>query len=164
MPSLTTSYTITEPHPTVPQNSYTHSGRGGLGNFFRAPATTSPSGVPTPLEPAPTSTSTSTSTSPTSSARPRAFYSGRGGAGNAHAAAERPVLSFDEEFARAETRDRAPVSYVGRGGAGNFYASAAKTAGDDGSSISRVSSAASTAGSGSSARSGFWGRVLSRTH
>lgn len=159
MPSLTTSYTITEPHPTVPQNSYTHSGRGGLGNFFRAPVTTSPSGVPTPLEQAPTSTSTS-------SARPRAFYSGRGGAGNAHSAAERPVLSFDEEFARAETRDRAPVSYVGRGGAGNFYASsAAKTAGDgDGSSITRVSSAASTAGSGSSARSGFWGRVLSRTH
>ena len=156
MTPITPSYTITEPHPTVPQNSYTHSGRGGLGNFFRAPATTSPSGVPTPL-------TTIASNSSSASARPRAFYSGRGGAGNAHAAAERPVLSFDEEFTRAETRDKsATVGYMGRGGAGNYSSSKKKT-GEDGSSMTRIDSA-STAGSGSSSRSGFLGRIFSHSN
>lgn len=156
-------YTITEPHPTVPQNSYTHSGRGGLGNFFRAPATTSPSGVPTPA-----------SSSGSSGSSSRRFYSGRGGAGNAHSTAERPVLSFDEEFTRAEVREKtATISHVGRGGAGNIFStgpfggsSAAKknsidsTA--DGEALGRRDSA-STSGSGRSL-SGFWGRVRSVGH
>lgn len=141
-------YTITEPHPTVAQNSYTHSGRGGLGNFFRAPATTSPSGVPTP--------STATTTSASSSRR---FYSGRGGAGNAHSTAERAALSFDEEFTRAEVREKtATMSHVGRGGAGNIFSS--KKTESDGESLGRRDSA-STSGS---SKSGFWGRVRSVGH
>ncbi len=143
-------YTITEPHPTVAQNSYTHSGRGGLGNFFRAPATTSPSGVPTP--------STTTSSTAASSRR---FYSGRGGAGNAHSTAERPVLSFDEEFTRAEVREKtATMSHVGRGGAGNIFSSTTKKHEADGESLGRRDSA-STSGS---SKSGFWERVRSVGH
>ncbi|AEO56974.1 hypothetical protein MYCTH_2314878 [Thermothelomyces thermophilus ATCC 42464] len=153
------AYTITEPHPTVPQNSYTHSGRGGLGNFFRAPATTSPSGVPTPA-----------TTSTTSSSSSRRFYSGRGGAGNAHAASERPVISFDEEYARAEVREKkaAGMSHVGRGGAGNIFFTS-PSADEDGATLGRRDSA-STQGSWRSSTStvsslaGFWGRVKSAGH
>ncbi|KAH6627047.1 hypothetical protein B0J18DRAFT_158319 [Chaetomium sp. MPI-SDFR-AT-0129] len=161
MPSY---YTLTEPHPTVAQNSYTHSGRGGLGNFFRAPATTAPSGVPTP--------STSTTAAST-----RRFYSGRGGAGNAHSAGVRPVLSFDEEFARAEVRENKKASggsaiHVGRGGAGNFIPSSysngkSQQAGDDydGETLARRGSAntdvSSQSTSSSRSLSGFWGRVRS---
>ncbi|KAG7289658.1 hypothetical protein NEMBOFW57_006033 [Staphylotrichum longicolle] len=150
-------YTITEPHPTVAQNSYTHSGRGGLGNFFRAPATTAPSGVPTPA-----SSTTASST--------RRFYSGRGGAGNAHATVERPVLSFDEEFTRAEVREKtATMSHVGRGGAGNIFSSFGggsssserKKSGDDGESLGRRDSASTE---GSTRSTGFWGRVRSVGH
>ncbi|KAL2196183.1 hypothetical protein P885DRAFT_78521 [Corynascus similis CBS 632.67] len=158
------TYTITEPHPTVPQNSYTHSGRGGLGNFFRAPATTSPSGVPTPA----TLTTTATNTSSNTSSN-RRFYSGRGGAGNAHrATADRPVLSFfDEEYARAESREKkSGISHVGRGGAGNIFSTSAsspsadKEKGDDGEELGRRASA-STTSSTSSSLAGFWGRVRS---
>ncbi|KAL2152589.1 hypothetical protein VTH82DRAFT_5773 [Thermothelomyces myriococcoides] len=161
------AYTITEPHPTVPQNSYTHSGRGGLGNFFRAPATTSPSGVPTPA-----TTSTTSSSSSSSSSR-RRFYSGRGGAGNAHAASERPVMSFDEEVARAEVREKknsGGVSHVGRGGAGNIIFNAASSADnnhdDDGAELGRRVSAGTegsrrSSASTSSSLSGFWDRVKS---
>ncbi|KAK4251753.1 hypothetical protein C7999DRAFT_27831 [Corynascus novoguineensis] len=160
------AYTITEPHPTVPQNSYTHSGRGGLGNFFRAPATTSPSGVPTPATLTTTASNTSSNTSST-----HRFYSGRGGAGNAHrAAADRPVLSFfDEEYARAESREKSGISHVGRGGAGNIFStsasspSAGKGEGDDGESLGRRASA-STMSSTSSSLAGFWGRMRSAGH
>ncbi|KXX80552.1 hypothetical protein MMYC01_202237 [Madurella mycetomatis] len=152
-------YTITEPHPTVPQNSYTHSGRGGAGNFFRAPATTSPAGVPTPAPIASTSSSSSSSR----------FYSGRGGAGNARSASERPVLSFDEEFVRAEARDRsAPAGYVGRGGAGNIVAGAAgdksvKKGGDGEKERRNSSGSVGGESQASSASSGsFWGRLVSR--
>jgi hypothetical protein len=158
MPSL---YTITEPHPTVPQDSYTHSGRGGLGNFFRAPLTTSPSGVPTH-----TTTTTKTSSTSTSST-PRRFYSGRGGAGNAHAApaaAHTPALSFDEEFALRESAllTTAAVGHVGRGGAGNVYSSSLSSKSVDGEALGRRDSA-STEGSARSSGSlaGFWGRVKS---
>jgi hypothetical protein len=155
MPSL---YTITEPHPTVPQDSYTHSGRGGLGNFFRAPLTTSPSGVPTHT----TSTSTTTKTS---NSTPRRFYSGRGGAGNAHAApaaAHTPALSFDEEFALRESALTTVVGHVGRGGAGNVYSSSSMKGDVDGEALGRRDSA-STEGSARSSGSlaGFWGRVKS---
>ncbi|KAK4152814.1 hypothetical protein C8A00DRAFT_34489 [Chaetomidium leptoderma] len=178
MPSL---YTITEPHPTVPQNSYTHSGRGGLGNFFRAPATTSPSGVPmavaaaaAPRTSSSTTSPTTTSSSSSSSSSTRRFYSGRGGAGNAHTASERPVLSFDEEFTRAEVREKtATLSHVGRGGAGNttsgsFFGggSSKKSNDDDGSSSLTRRDSASTEGSGRSSigGGGFWERVRSVGH
>lgn len=167
MPSSThnTHYTITEPHPTVPQNSYTHSGRGGAGNFFRAPRTTSPSGVPTPASNSATVAST------------RRFYSGRGGAGNAHAAGQpRPVLSFDEEFARAETRDSKSASgatvHYGRGGAGNIISASGKKATAAGADLegSETLSRYDSASSGGSARSwrstgsGIWGRITSARH
>jgi hypothetical protein len=74
------------------------------------------------------------------------------------------VLSFDEEFTRAETRDKsATVGYMGRGGAGNVYSSSKKKTGEDGSSMTRIDSA-STAGSGASSRSGFLGRIFSHSH
>jgi len=134
------SYTITEPHPTVVKNSYTHSGRGGAGNFFRAPATTPASGVPIPAA----------ATAPTTSTR---FYSGRGGAGNIHSAADRKVISFDEEFQRAEVREKAStMTHVGRGGAGNVFST--KLDSSAGSTTRRDSE--STTGS---TRSGFWHRL-----
>jgi len=131
------SYTITEPHPTVLKNTYTHSGRGGAGNFFRAPETTPAAGVPTRAP----------ATSPPSTAR---FYSGRGGAGNVHAPAERTALSFDEEFQRAEVREKATTVSVGRGGAGNVFSSVASA-----STGARRDSDSTTG----STRSGFWKRL-----
>ncbi|KAI3333248.1 hypothetical protein F4824DRAFT_472724 [Ustulina deusta] len=100
-------FTIAEPHPTVGQNTYTHSGRGGAGNYFRAPATTPSSGVPTNSMALPPSTSN--------------FHSGRGGAGNAHVSEKRPVMSFDEEFKLQSQIEQKRVGHVGRGGAGNIY-------------------------------------------
>jgi hypothetical protein len=112
-------YTITEPHPTVQANAYTHSGRGGLGNTFRAPTTVTPaSGIPTPL----TKVSSGSSATHTSTR----FYAGRGGAGNAYPASERPSMSLDDEFvyaSAAAAKSTGMGGYVGRGGAGNFYAS-----------------------------------------
>jgi hypothetical protein len=78
------------------------------------------------------------------------------------------VLSFDEEFTRAEVRDkRAMVGYAGRGGAGNIFSSAKKSAGsdsgdDDGETLARRDSA-STEGSARSGLSvsGLWARVRS---
>ncbi|KAI1336121.1 hypothetical protein F5Y15DRAFT_219501 [Xylariaceae sp. FL0016] len=132
--------TITEPHPTVRQNTYTHSGRGGAGNYFRAPATTPATGIPTTTEGQVMPASTTSR-----------FHSGRGGAGNAHQAAERPVLSFDEEYKRHSTIEQKPISHVGRGGAGNVYSSRKSS---DASSHHSVSSS-------SSSGSGFLGRVSS---
>ncbi|KAI1653913.1 hypothetical protein F4813DRAFT_393293 [Daldinia decipiens] len=139
MPDLT----IIEPHPTIPQNSYTHSGRGGAGNYFRAPNTTPSSGVATK----PTSVQHTTSR----------FYSGRGGAGNAHVAAAKPVLSFDEEFTHKSHIEQKPVGYVGRGGAGNVYDA-------NGSSTSRKGSDASSQHSSSSSGSlsNIWSRISHR--
>ncbi|KAL2255368.1 hypothetical protein VTK26DRAFT_3511 [Humicola hyalothermophila] len=162
------SYTVTEPHPTVPQNSYTHSGRGGAGNFFRAPATTSPQGVPTPAITSTTSSSSSTTTTSSSSTSTRRFYAGRGGAGNAvrspdAAAAANAGFLFDEEYARAEAREQSgSVGHVGRGGAGNIFRKGPR--GDaDGGSLARVETGSSSGSSSSDGASekigGFWGRV-----
>lgn len=143
------SYTISEPHPTVPQNSYMHSGRGGAGNIFRvSTATTSAAGIPTKA--------TDANTTSSSTAH---FYSGRGGAGNAHQASERVPMSFDVEYADAARHASASVGHVGRGGAGNVYSPAAGTAATPGASAARRNSA-STDGS---EKSGFWGR-LSGSH
>ncbi|KLU88832.1 hypothetical protein MAPG_07815 [Magnaporthiopsis poae ATCC 64411] len=136
------SYTINEPHPTVPQNSYVHSGRGGAGNIFRVSSATTPAaGIPTKAA--------STNTSSTSASH---FYSGRGGAGNAHQASERIPMSFDAEYADAARHASASSGYVGRGGAGNVYSPVA--AAPDASAARRNS--ASTDGS---EKSGFWGRL-----
>ncbi|ERT03033.1 uncharacterized protein SPSK_09876 [Sporothrix schenckii 1099-18] len=112
-------FTITEPHPTVQANAYTHSGRGGLGNTFRAPTTVTPAaGIPTPL----TKVSSGSSATHTSTR----FYAGRGGAGNAYPASKRPATSLDDEYiyaSAAAAKAQSTGGYVGRGGAGNFYSS-----------------------------------------
>lgn len=130
-------YTITEPHPTVAQSTWTHAGRGGAGNHFRAPPTTSPAGVPTPLQ----QTTSNSSVSST-----RRFYSGRGGAGNAHSQIDRPVMDFADEFSRADKRDQnvqlGSGYHVGRGGAGNFSGSSSKK-GRQGSTSSESSNSSS---------------------
>jgi len=153
---LKVTYTVTEPHPTVPQNSYTHAGRGGAGNFFRAPRTTPASGIPTPADLKPVTSNSSTS---------RRFYSGRGGAGNAHPIeVAQPSLSFDEEYNRAEAREqrvaRGMGYHVGRGGAGNIAKKNLEVEKEevDGGNIARVSTA-STADSLRSSLSGFGGFV-----
>jgi hypothetical protein len=157
------NYYITEPHPTVLQNTYTHAGRGGAGNLFRAPLTTPPTGVPTEVAKLAKIPSSGNSTR---------FYSGRGGAGNIHKAAERPTISFDEEYAMAETREKATLhGYVGRGGAGNFYNPTAAIPGlakkDRKHSVaSEASDRRDSVSSAGSTRSGFLARITSigRSH
>ncbi|KAI0893432.1 hypothetical protein F4806DRAFT_498947 [Annulohypoxylon nitens] len=138
------NFTITEPHPTIPKNSYAHSGRGGAGNYFRAPTTTPSTGVAT--RPTPVSTTSSR------------FHSGRGGAGNAHVSAEKPVMSFDEEFASKSHIEQKPVGYVGRGGAGNVYGASGPTL------TTRKGSDASSQHSSSStgSLSNIWSRISHR--
>ncbi|KAH6655819.1 hypothetical protein BKA67DRAFT_250258 [Truncatella angustata] len=138
------SFTVTEPHPTVPQGSYTRAGRGGAGNFFRAPATTPASGVPTIAKPLPPSSSR--------------FYSGRGGAGNAHAAKDRNAVSFDEQFKLQSHIEARPTGYVGRGGAGNHYSDSSATPAHR--KDSDAASHRSNSSSGS-VRSGFLRRLSS---
>ncbi|KAL8371686.1 hypothetical protein RB595_001474 [Gaeumannomyces hyphopodioides] len=143
------SYTINEPHPTVPQNSYAHSGRGGAGNTFRvSTATTPPAGIPTKAT-APTTTSSSSSSA-------TRFYSGRGGAGNAHQASERVAMSLDAEYADAARHASASKGYVGRGGAGNVFSPATAATPDAAATGSARRDSASTDGS---EKSGFWGRL-----
>ncbi|CAK7234915.1 hypothetical protein SCUCBS95973_009092 [Sporothrix curviconia] len=115
-------YTITEPHPTVRANAYTHSGRGGAGNTFRAPTSVTPAaGIPTPLTKISSTSSSGSSIHGSSSTR---FYAGRGGAGNAYPASERRSVSLDDEYVYASTVAKsASRGYVGRGGAGNFVSS-----------------------------------------
>ncbi|KAJ8112803.1 hypothetical protein ONZ43_g5311 [Nemania bipapillata] len=124
-------FTIAEPHPTVGQNTYMHSGRGGAGNYFRAPETTPANGVVTQPKVLPPTTSN--------------FYSGRGGAGNARVSATRPLMSFDEEFKLQSQMEEKRVGYVGRGGAGNIYdaAAPAPTKRKDSDSVSASSVASS---------------------
>jgi len=150
MPS--SSYRITEPHPSVPASRYLYSGRGGVGNISQV----DPKSVTT-------GTTASGPASRTSLPATRPYASGRGGAGNLHAhASERPMFSFDEELDRQRRmmEHQAPVYHMGRGGAGNF-----KT--ED--TISRRSSAGSEASSTSSTEQnangvrssmeGTWGRI-----
>lgn len=131
MPS--SSYRITEPHPSVPSSQYLYSGRGGAGNLAHVDPKSLTKG-----------TSASGPASRTSLPPTRSYASGRGGAGNLRAhAPERPMFSFDEELERQRRmmEHSAPVYHIGRGGAGNF--------GSEGSS-GRRSSAGSDASSASS--------------
>ncbi|KAJ2894032.1 hypothetical protein MKZ38_007974 [Zalerion maritima] len=141
MSSVNSAFTVSEPHPTVTKGAYIHSGRGGAGNYFRAPQTTPSSGVATRV-------------SSTTSAAPRRFYSGRGGAGNAHVATEAPTLDLNEEYLRIQHRDANDAGHVGRGGAGNFFKSSGSSA------KSQTSSRRSSNESDNSSRSsGFWARL-----
>ncbi|KAI0152825.1 hypothetical protein GGR57DRAFT_159179 [Xylariaceae sp. FL1272] len=135
-------FTVAEPHPTVRQNTYTHSGRGGAGNYFRAPATTPSTGVATGTKVLPPSTAS--------------FHSGRGGAGNAHVSATRPLMSFDDEYKRQSNLAAKRIGHVGRGGAGNIYDAAAPTLGSR-----KASDAASTSSTDSSRSGRFLERVSS---
>ncbi len=141
-------YTITEPHPTVRKDTYTHTGRGGAGNVYRVPATTTPAAAPVPRAQMP---------------RPaERFYSGRGGAGNAHPADVRPAPSFDDEYAYAAARETTSSGHVGRGGAGNVFGSksaSASTTSRKESLESAPRSSADDAASTRSTRATFWARV-----
>jgi hypothetical protein len=131
---------ISEPHPTIAAGTYTHSGRGGAGNTFRA---TSSSSSKTASAPRP-------ARAPTSS---RKFYSGIGGAGNIHKPEERAAMNLGEEFERAKHRDAAERTHVGVGGAGNVYRRHGASSESSGSLRSSADSTAST--------SHFWGRISS---
>jgi hypothetical protein len=139
------NYYITEPAPST--TSFIRSGRGGAGNTFRAPATSSTHRV--------SNNAPSSSNNAQQASSARRFFSGVGGAGNAHKASERPAISLDDEVRRLAARDSAAQSgHCGIGGAGNVYRRKASDAGssssssedgaqDDGrSSISSVSSKA----------------------
>lgn len=109
------SYAIVEPHPSVvPSKSYIYSGRGGAGNFSKAPSTvTRGSDASGPAARA----------SVISLSKPRlTTFTGRGGAGNIQDG-ERAIFSFDEELERQMNQEKhlAPVFHVGRGGAGNLH-------------------------------------------
>ncbi|RMZ82157.1 hypothetical protein DV738_g1836, partial [Chaetothyriales sp. CBS 135597] len=117
MPSSQRSYSIIEPHPSAQSNTYIYTGRGGAGNFTKTPSSVTrgadASGPASRLPP-----------SVLSSHHPKAFLTGRGGAGNVQSPSERAIFSFDEELERELSRERhaAPVYHVGRGGSGNRYA------------------------------------------
>lgn len=133
-------YSVTEPHPTA--SKFIHSGRGGAGNTFKAPKTTSGANARGPA-------SLFEAGLPSGNSK---FSSGRGGAGNIHPSSEKAIFSFDEELERQSTRERkmkeGAIYHVGRGGAGNF----AKTK----PASSRKDSSSSA---DSDASSGFFGRL-----
>ncbi|KAM0276220.1 hypothetical protein ACHAQH_006984 [Verticillium albo-atrum] len=118
----TSNLLVTTPRPSAAPNTRIHTGRGGAGNTFRA----APSKPPPSSTSAPSASSSSTpgavATKPApASTSTRRFYSGIGGAGNVHAAGERPAVSFEEEIARARARERSGVGRMGIGGAGNVF-------------------------------------------
>jgi hypothetical protein len=114
---VSSSYRITEPHPSVPSSHYIHSGRGGAGNVSHIDPRTVTSGTDAtgPASRASIGASAPISTNPY-------YTSGRGGAGNMHYTQERPMFSFDEELERQRKmmEHQAPVYHIGRGGAGNL--------------------------------------------
>jgi len=145
---VSSSYRITEPHPSVSSSHYIHAGRGGAGNVTHI----DPKAV----------TSAATATGPasrTNLTHPSSGYyaSGRGGVGNMHHTGERPIFSFDEELERQRRmmEHQTPVYHVGRGGAGNFAneGEARRT-----SSTSETSSVASSQGVRNSLE-GTWNRL-----
>jgi len=163
---MSSSYRITEPHPTVPSTHYIYSGRGGAGNVSHVNPKKLTSGPDasgpafrTSISTAPQSSSPSERKLSTSSNN---YYSaGRGGSGNMNSyQPERPIFSFDEELERQRKMQEhmAPHYHVGRGGAGNSF-------GTTPSMPERRSSAFSASGSSSgssveSANSVKGGRVL----
>ncbi|KAK8071209.1 hypothetical protein PG997_011412 [Apiospora hydei] len=142
-------FTVNEPHPTVEKDSYTHSGRGGAGNFFRAPETTPSTGISTePITTAP---------------RPSMgrFYSGRGGAGNAHASAQRPVMSFEESYKLQSLIEEKATGYVGRGGAGNAVVKGVPASSSGGQRKGSDASSVASSRSSGSIRSNLMERISS---
>ena len=172
MPSSTSSrsYSLVEPHPSAQPRAYIATGRGGAGNYSRAPTNlTQGSNAQGPPSRAHLNSYSSTSSS---SARSSAFHSGRGGAGNVHPATERAIFSFDEELERQLSQDRkaAPVYHVGRGGAGNVNAvsaypkagrrSGSDSEGDDRRSEKSVGSVESGADAATRAMKKSWKKMM----
>lgn len=139
MPS---NFQVVEPHPSV--NRYAHAGRGGAGNYFKAPKTSNGTTARGPASHFENGLPKSTSK----------FSSGRGGAGNIHSPSERAIFSFDEELQLQKTREEklkdGAVYHIGRGGAGNWSSTRPES--------SRKDSSSSTDSNGS-VRSGFFGRL-----
>jgi hypothetical protein len=139
---MSSTFQLVEPHPKV--NVYAHTGRGGAGNFFKAPKTSNGSTARGPASLFEHGLPKNTSN----------FSSGRGGAGNIHKPSERAIFSFDEELALQRTREDkmkgGAVYHVGRGGAGNFASTRPES--------SRKESSSST-DSNDSLRAGFFGRL-----
>lgn len=131
-------FIITEPAPS--SSTYIRSGRGGAGNLFpisALPANTMPN--------APSSHKTSST---------RRFFSGIGGAGNVHAANERPPVSLDQEFrSRAAARDKSS-GHCGIGGAGNVYRKPSNAG-----SESTIEDDAASGRSSMSSKAKLWARV-----
>ena len=110
------TYSITEPHPSVPTSRPVRllHGIGGAGNYKRYSTAsltpgTSASGPPSRLSVLPR--------------RPLVCTTGRGGAGNVFRTPasnndEQRVFSFDEELERQREPSTA-IFHIGRGGAGN---------------------------------------------
>ena len=114
---VSSTYRITEPHPSVPSSHYIHSGRGGAGNISHIDPKDVTAGSDA------TGPASRTALDGTHAANAAHYYaSGRGGAGNMHHSGERPIFSFDEELDRQRRmmEHQTPVYHVGRGGAGNF--------------------------------------------
>lgn len=129
MPS---SYIFTESAPS--QSNVYRSGRGGAGNTFRISAATSSSSSSSP---SPSSSPASTTFTPRQLPNQR-FFSGIGGAGNVHQAAElQPAILRSLE---TPADHNPPVGYVGRGGAGNVYRRKTSDAGSMSSADSGSSS------------------------
>jgi hypothetical protein len=139
---VSSSYRITEPHPSVPTSHYIHAGRGGAGNVSYVDPKSITSGADASGPASRTALNTKSS---------NYYPSGRGGAGNmTFAGNERPIFSFDEELERQRRmqQHQAPVYHVGRGGAGNFASE---------KRASSASSADSMASSGKNGRSSIEG-------
>ncbi|EGY13612.1 hypothetical protein HYQ45_005188 [Verticillium longisporum] len=129
MATTSSNLLVTTPRPTAAPNTRIHTGRGGAGNTFRAAPSKTSSSSPVsgsaaasasaPAAASSAGPSTARTAGPSSSTR--RFYSGIGGAGNVHAAGERPAVSFEEEIARARAREKSGVGRVGIGGAGNIF-------------------------------------------
>ena len=136
---MSSTYSVTEPHPNV--SRYTHSGRGGAGNTFKAGQISSGATARGPA-------SLFGGIIPQTSSR---FSSGRGGAGNIKPVSEKAIFSFDEELERQSSREKklaeGAIYHVGRGGAGNW------------ASISPSSSRKDSSSSDESTRSGFFSRL-----
>ncbi|KAI8713136.1 hypothetical protein NCS52_01257000 [Fusarium sp. LHS14.1] len=131
------NYIVTEPSPST--NAYVRSGRGGYGNIKRSKDS---------------SHKPSTTSHPVTSATPsRRFFSGIGGAGNAHEASEHLPISLDETYDRIAARDHLSAGHVGIGGAGNVYHRKDSDAASDNSAASDDSSLSSKAK--------LWARVSS---
>lgn len=160
---VSSSYRITEPHPSVPSSShYIRSGRGGAGNVTHVDPAKLTSGADA------TGPASRAALNAAAAAKANAYYtSGRGGAGNMHHSQERPIFSFDEELERQRKmmEHSAPVYHIGRGGAGNL----ANEYGRRLSENSATSDTSSTAAAHSVRNSmeGAWGRLrgsLSNKH